>query len=129
MAFWFFIIFMVPVAQLLFVSMGVLAITGTPSFFDTITKLSGLFFNWRSHGKGNICRPTQASKIMFIVAPTFLPLRVLRDIDEGLIWLIQDSFIDKVAAKFDLDQELPYPTVPRGNQEAPRQKAARLAPM
>jgi len=33
----------------------------------------------------------------------FLGIRVLRDWTAGTIWLIQDSFIDKVVNKFDLD--------------------------
>lgn len=35
----------------------------------------------------------------------FLGIRVLRDLAAGSIWLIQDSFIDKVVNKFDLDQK------------------------
>jgi hypothetical protein len=44
----------------------------------------------------------------------FLGIRVLRDWTAGKIWLIQDSFIDKVVKKFDLDLKSGgrYPAVP-----------------
>ena len=43
----------------------------------------------------------------------FLGVRVIRDWTAGAIWLVQDSFIDKVSAKFDLAQTLGrYPAVP-----------------
>ena len=43
----------------------------------------------------------------------FLGVRVIRDWTAGAIWLVQDSFIDKVSAKFDLAQTLgKYPAVP-----------------
>jgi len=45
----------------------------------------------------------------------FLGIRVLRDWTAGTIWLIQDSFIDKVIKKFDLDVKssgVRYPAVP-----------------
>ena len=44
----------------------------------------------------------------------FLGIRVLRDLAARTIWLIQDSFIDKVVNKFDLDQKSGgrYPAVP-----------------
>jgi hypothetical protein len=43
----------------------------------------------------------------------FLGVRVIRDWTAGAIWLLQDSFIDKVAAKFNLTQATGrYPPVP-----------------
>jgi hypothetical protein len=44
----------------------------------------------------------------------FLGIRVLRDWTAGTIWLIQDSFIEKIVNKFDLDQKSGgrYPAVP-----------------
>jgi len=44
----------------------------------------------------------------------FLGVRVLRDWIAGTIWLIQDSYIDKVVKKFSLDQTSggKYPAVP-----------------
>ena len=44
----------------------------------------------------------------------FLGIRVLRDWTAGTLWLIQDSFIEKVVNKFDLDQKSGgrYPAVP-----------------
>jgi hypothetical protein len=44
----------------------------------------------------------------------FLGIRVLRDWTAGTIWLIQDSFIEKVVNKFDLDQKSGgrHPAVP-----------------
>jgi hypothetical protein len=44
----------------------------------------------------------------------FLGIRVLRDWTAGTIWLIRDSFIDKVVKKFDLDIKSGrrYPAVP-----------------
>jgi hypothetical protein len=44
----------------------------------------------------------------------FLGIRVLRNWTTGTIWLIQDSFIDKVVNKFDIDQKSGgrYPAVP-----------------
>ena len=44
----------------------------------------------------------------------FLGIRVLRDWTAGTIWLIQDSFIEKVVNNFDLDQKSGgrYPAVP-----------------
>jgi hypothetical protein len=44
----------------------------------------------------------------------FLGIRVLRDWEAGTLWLIQDSFIEKIVNKFDLDQKSGgrYPAVP-----------------
>ncbi|KAI0567911.1 Pol-like protein, partial [Pyrenophora tritici-repentis] len=44
----------------------------------------------------------------------FLGIRVLRDWTAGKIWLTQDSFIEKVVNKYDLDQKSGgrYPAVP-----------------
>jgi hypothetical protein len=43
----------------------------------------------------------------------FLGVRVVRDWTIGAIWLVQDSFIDKVSVKFDLAQTTGrYPAVP-----------------
>ncbi|KAF7573884.1 hypothetical protein PtrM4_055070 [Pyrenophora tritici-repentis] len=44
----------------------------------------------------------------------FLGIRVLRDWTAGTIWLTQDSFIEKVVNKYDLDQKSGgrYPAVP-----------------
>lgn len=43
----------------------------------------------------------------------FLGVRIVRDWTAGAIWLVQDSFIDKVSAKFDLAQTSGrYPAVP-----------------
>ena len=43
----------------------------------------------------------------------FLGVRVIRDRNQKKIWLMQDSFIDKVAAKYDIAQRsTTYPAVP-----------------
>jgi hypothetical protein len=42
----------------------------------------------------------------------FLGIRVIRDRPSKSIWLIQDSFIDKVASKFNLTSEKGYPDFP-----------------
>ncbi|KAI1663301.1 Pol protein [Pyrenophora tritici-repentis] len=43
----------------------------------------------------------------------FLGIRVIRDRSQKKIWLMQDSFIDKVAAKYNIAQEsTKYPAVP-----------------
>jgi hypothetical protein len=43
----------------------------------------------------------------------FLGIRVIRDRGQKRIWLMQDSFIDKVAAKYNITQEsTKYPAVP-----------------
>ncbi|KAK7178015.1 Retrovirus-related Pol polyprotein from transposon TNT 1-94-like protein 1 [Paraphaeosphaeria sporulosa] len=41
----------------------------------------------------------------------FLGIRVIRDEEQGKVWLLQDSFIDKVATKFNLRQKR-YPPTP-----------------
>jgi hypothetical protein len=42
----------------------------------------------------------------------FLGIHVLRDRPSKSIWLIQDSFIDKIACKFNLTSEKRYPDFP-----------------
>jgi hypothetical protein len=52
----------------------------------------------------------------------FLGIRVLRDWTAGTIWLIQDSFIEKVVNKFDLDQKSGgrHPAVPLVENSLPQ---------
>jgi hypothetical protein len=42
----------------------------------------------------------------------FLGIRVIRDRSQRKIWLMQDSFIDKVAAKYNIADTSKYPAVP-----------------
>jgi hypothetical protein len=43
----------------------------------------------------------------------FLGIRVLRDQSRRKLWLCQDAYIEKIAAKFDLLKETPrFPTIP-----------------
>jgi hypothetical protein len=42
----------------------------------------------------------------------FLGVRVIRDRSQKKIWLMQDSFIDKVAAKYNIAHVSKYPAVP-----------------
>jgi hypothetical protein len=52
----------------------------------------------------------------------FLGIQVLRDWTAGTIWLIQDSFIEKVVNKFDLDQKSRrrHPAVPLVENSLPQ---------
>ncbi|KAI1508887.1 cyclopentanone 1,2-monooxygenase [Pyrenophora tritici-repentis] len=52
----------------------------------------------------------------------FLGIRVLRDWTAGTIWLTQDSFIEKVVNKYDLDQKSGgrYPAVPLVENSLPQ---------
>jgi hypothetical protein len=62
----------------------------------------------------------------------FLGIRVTRDRPSKSIWLIQDSFIDKVACKFNLTSEKGYPDFPikenflQPSTEEPNSKRTKL---
>lgn len=49
----------------------------------------------------------------------FLGIRVVREFDSKKLWLIQDSFIDKVAAKHQLNSDKRYPDFPMRDNYLP----------